>query len=64
MREIFNGAVMSVSTRYDGARGKAITEVEMDVDDIEDYVVLEGDRFAGRSGLVGRPVRIVVEVDE
>ena len=64
MREILSGAVMSVSTRYDGARGKAITEVEMDVDGIEDYVVLEGDRFAGRSDLVGRPVRIVVEVDE
>lgn len=64
MREIRSGFVMSVCTRYDVARKKAITEVEMDVDDIEGYVVLEGDRFAGRSGLVGRPVRIVVEVDE
>ena len=64
MREILNGAVMSVSTRYDRASGKAVTDVEMDVDGIEDYVVLEGDRFAGRSDLVGRPVRIVVEVDE
>ena len=64
MREILSGAVMSVSTRYDGARGKAITEVEMDVDGIEDYVVLEGDRFAGKSNLAGKPVRIILEVDE
>ena len=64
MREILNGAVMSVSTRYDRAREKAVTEVEMDVDSIEDYVVLEGDRFSGKADLVGKPVRIILEVDE
>ena len=64
MREILNGAVMSVSTRYDRARGKAITEVEMDVDNIEDYVVLEGDRFAGKSNLVGTPLRVKEATDD
>lgn len=61
---LLNGSVMSVSTRYDYARKKAITDVEMDVDGIEDRLYLEDDKLSGRSDLVGKPVRIILEVDD
>lgn len=64
MRMLLNGSVMSVSTRYDYARKKAVTDVEMDVDGIEDRLYLEDDKLSGRSDLVGKPVRIILEVDE
>ena len=61
---LLNGAVMSVSTRYDYARKKAVTDVELDVDGIEDRLYLEDDKLSGRSDLVGKPVRIILEVDD
>ena len=61
---LLNGAVMSVSTRYDYARKKAVTDVELDVDCIEDRLYLEDDKLSGRSDLVGKPVRIILEVDD
>ena len=64
MRMLLNGSVMSVSTRYDYARKKAVTDVEMDVDGIEDRLYLEDDKLSGRSDLVGKPVRIILEVDD
>lgn len=64
MREILNGAVMSVSTKYSHARKKAISEVEIDAEGVKDILVLEGDKFSGKDHLVGKPVRIIVEVDE
>ena len=64
MRMLMNGAVMAVSTRYDYARNRPVTDVELDVDCIEDRLYLEDDKFSGKADLVGKPVRIILEVDE
>lgn len=72
MREIFNGKVISNGTNVmDYGAGDEMSsyisiKVTNNLDDPDDYTtsVIYGIRLADRSDLVGKPVRIVVEVDE
>lgn len=72
MREIFSGKVVSNGTNVmDFGDGDEVVSyinfiVHDNQDDPNDYSnrVLYGERFADRSDLVGKPVRIILEVDE
>ena len=72
MREIFNGKVISNGTNVmDYGAGDEMSsyisvKVTNNLDDPEDYTtsVIYGIRLADRSDLVGKPARIILEVDE
>lgn len=72
MREILNGRIISNGTNVmDYGDGDEVSsyisfKVANNLDD-PDYCttrVIHGIRFADRSDLVGKPVRIILEVDE
>lgn len=72
MREFFSGRVVSNGTNVidhgddDEASSYISVRVTNNLDDPEAYTtrVIYGERFADRSDLVGRPARIILEVDE
>lgn len=72
MREILNGRIISNGTNLmDYGDGDELVsylslKVADNLDNPNDSTtrVLYGDKFANRSDLVGKPVRIILEVDE
>lgn len=72
MREILNGRIISNGTNVmscgDGDEVSSYISVKVtnNLDDPEDYTtrVIYGIRLADRSDLVGKPIRITLEVDE
>lgn len=72
MREILSGRIISNGTNVmnygDGDEVLSYISVKVtnNLDDPEDYTTraIYGERFADRSDLVGKPVRIILEVDE
>ena len=74
MREIFNGRVNECSTRimYWGYEDKEREESSISIrfysdeyeDDSYEYITIRSDRYKGLDNLVGKPVRIILEVDE
>lgn len=72
MREILNGRIISTGTNVtnygDGDEVSSYISVKVanNLDDPDYYTtrVIYGIRFADRSDLVGKPVRIILEVDE
>lgn len=72
MREILGGRIISNGTNVmnygdgDDVSSYISVKVTNNLDDPDDYTtrVIYGERFADRSDLVGKPVRIILEVDE
>lgn len=72
MREILSGRIISNGTNVmDYGDGDEVVsylsfKVANNLDDPNDSAtrVLYGDKFANRSDLVGKPIRITLEVDE